>query len=566
MSYYKPDPGKNVSLTIDSIPVTVPEGTTILEAARKANVSIPTLCDHPGLGRRSVCRLCVVEVDGRGKLMAACANDAGEGMSIITNNARIVSIRKMIVELLLANHPQDCLNCIRSTSCELQSLAARFGIRASPFRRRAAAFRPPKIENNILTRDMDKCIKCGRCVEACQEVQTVKAINTSCRSIRYEIVSPYGMALADGPCTFCGQCAEVCPVGAIYEYDQSAGVWAALNNSEGLTAALIGPQIQAALGKELGPEAGLVTGGKTVTALKRLGFDKVFDAGFFAGITITEQSHELLDRINNGPAPGKRLPLVIGCSPAWNNFAGYFYPDLIECLSTAESPQRIFGTLVKTCYPRMCGMDTAAITAVSIVPCIAKKFEARQPLADSALDIALVPRELARMIRLAGISIAALPEIPFDNFMGGSPQAAGCGCTGGAAAVLQKAYTVHTGGIPGPVVFTETPGQPGISRAEFDLKGIKITALIVNGLVNARKVMDSIRHGECDATLVEVVDCYCGRNKFQGSQNKSLVQDYRRDSCAADGLDTLYEQFLGKPLGEKSRELLHTRYSPRGKR
>ena len=581
MSHYKPDPNKNVNLCVDGLPVTIHEGATILEAARKAGVHIPTLCDHPDLGKRAVCRLCVVECNGGGKLKAACANTVEEGMRVVTNNARIVSTRKMIVELLLANHPQDCLNCIRNKQCDLQSLAARFGVRSSPFRREAVPVPERETSGRTLVRDMAKCVKCGRCVEACQEIQTVRAINTSCRSINYGITTPYKESLAAGPCVYCGQCAAVCPVGAIYEYDQCAEVWNALGDSGRHVVVQIAPSVRVALGEEFGLSPGSVTTGKMVTALKRLGFDKVFDTGFSADVTIMEEGHELLERINSG---GK-LPMITSCSPGWVNFAEVFYPDLLDHLSTTKSPQQIFGALVKTYYPQAAGVDASTITSVSIMPCIAKKFESQRPEMNASgfrdVDLTLTTRELARMIRLAGIDFENLPETAFDPVMG---DASGAGIVFGTSggvmeAALRTVYEAFTGETLAPVDFTAVRGHAGIKEAEVDLKGTKIKVMIANGLANARVIMDSIRSGMCNAHFVEIMTCPggCvggGGQPYGNSQTKirrmdSLYEIDRalpvRKSHENPELKTLYEQFLGKPLGEKAHRLLHTSYSRTGK-
>ncbi|MDR0584141.1 MAG: [FeFe] hydrogenase, group A [Treponema sp.] len=568
MSHHKPDPEKSVNLTIDGLPVTVSEGTSILEAARKAGVNIPTLCDHPGLGRRAVCRLCVVECDGGGKLKAACANNVWEGAKVVTGSARIMSVRKTILELLLANHPQDCLSCIRSKKCELQSLAATFGIRSLPFRREAPDLRPPETAAGTLVRDMAKCVKCGRCVEACQEGQTVRAINTSRRSVNFEISTPYEQALADGPCVYCGQCAAVCPVGAIYENDQTGEIRPLLGNSERHVVVQAAPPVGPALDDEIGLKRGTVTAGRMVGALKRLGFAKVFDSGFSADVTGMEEGHELLDRIKNGG----RLPMITSCSPGWINFAETFYPDLSEHLSSCKSPQQMFGALVKTWYPRAAGIDPALITSVSIVPCIAKKFEARRPGMDSSgfrdVDIVLTTGELARMIKLSGVDFTGLPESPFDSFTGDSP-GAGTG-DGVMEAALRTAYEAFTGKILAAVDFKELRGSRGIKQAEIDLKGTKMKALAVNGLANARRIMDSIRSGECDAALVEIISCTgacagrpCGSSETPLRRADSPDRTGQalpfRNPRENPGVKTLYGQFLGAPLGEKSRRLLHSR-------
>jgi len=395
MSHYKPDPNKNVNLTIDGKAVTVPEGTRILEAARKVNVHIPTLCEHPDLCKRGVCRLCVVECDGRGKLLAACANDVWEGVNIVTHNLRILGIRKMILELLLANHPQDCLSCIRSTNCELQTLAADFGIRESCFRHDAADCVPPVIESETLVRDMSKCVKCGRCVEACQEVQTIRAINTSHRSKEYEISTPYGQALKESSCVFCGQCASVCPVGAIYEHDQCAEVRAALNDSGRKTIAQVPPSFASALEDVLSLAAGTITTGKINSAVKLLGFDKVYDMKTAA----TSASAEINSEVTARRKAAGKLPVVTGCAEGVGNFVKNFYPDLAAHLITEKTARRTFASVIKNGYAKEAGIESSAVTSVSLVPCLAQKYAAEK----NKTDYALTAAEFARMINLAGI-------------------------------------------------------------------------------------------------------------------------------------------------------------------
>jgi len=469
MSHYKPDPNKSVNLNIDGIPVTVPEGTTILEAARKINVQIPTLCDHPDLRRRAVCRLCVVECDGRGKLVAACANDVWEGVNIVTNNARLVGIRKTIIELMLANHPQDCLGCVKNTKCELQSLAARFGIRASPFHRESLkneisqkihtrqenhtrqkihtlnATNPQReIAGGTLVRDMDKCVKCGRCVETCMEIHTVRAINTSHRSVNYEISTPYEQALEDGPCVFCGECAEVCPVGAIYPHDQSAEVWATLNSGKQMVAQL-SPSMASALSAEFNLPNESITVGKIITALKLIGFSHVYDACIFRDTVVHEQISELNVMYKNS----YRLPMISCCSQSAVKFVKEFYPDLVDHLYTGKTPQQVFEDV-----------GVSKIIHISITSCIATKFEITQ---SENTGFALTAGELAAILRTAGIDIKNLTESSFDS--------------------------------PGDAS-TENINTPGI--------------LTVNGLANARVIMDSIRMGECHASLVRIMCCRNG--------------------------------------------------------
>jgi len=472
MSHHQPDPNISVNLTIDGIPVTVPEGTRILEAAKKANVNIPTLCDLsnrvglPELCKRALCRICVVEADGRGKLIAACANDVWEGVSIVTNNQRLFNIRKTIIELILANHPQDCLSCIRNTKCELQSLASSFGVGGgAPLFDNDAKERQPVIESETLVRNMDKCVKCGRCVEFCQEVQTIRAINTSHRSHEYEISTPYKQALKDGPCVFCGGCAAVCPVGAIYEHDQTAEVQSALrtalNDSSRKTIAQISPNLAAAVNDELALAADTVTTGKLVTAIRLLGFDKVYDASIAANAFNSAIAGEVQERENSGRLlQGSLLPVISGCSAGHVNFVRNFYPDLADRLTNVKSPRQIFVSFIKSRFAREAGVNSLNVTSVSFVPCIAQKY--REGLPDET-DFAITAGELARMLKLAGIVIESLPEEPFDS------------------------------------VTVDLPYQDG---SDFPVK--KET---VHGYAQARKVMEAIREGKCSAQWVEILNC-----------------------------------------------------------
>ncbi|MDR1922580.1 MAG: [FeFe] hydrogenase, group A [Candidatus Adiutrix sp.] len=580
MSHHAPDPNKSVNLTIDGIPVTVPEGTTILEAARKVNVSIPVLCHHPDVKVRAVCRLCVVECDGGRKLKAACSNEVWEGLSVVTDNARLRGIRRMILELILAEHPQDCLACIRNQTCELQALAHQFGIYKPGFPVEARHF-PRVVDTETLVRDMSKCVKCGRCVAVCQDVQNVRAINTSHRSVHYEITTPYDKPLIEGLCVYCGQCSAVCPVGAIYENDQTDQVWQAIDDPERHVVVQTAPAVRVALGDEFGLAPGAISTGKLVSALKRLGFDKVFDTDFSADVTIMEEGHEFLHRLSNG---GK-LPMITSCSPGWVNFMEVFYPDLLPHLSTCKSPQQMFGALAKTYYPNAYGVDPAKVTVVSIMPCTAKKFESKRPEMNSSgyrdVDVVLTTRELGRMIKIAGINFEALPESDYDSIMGQSSGAAAIfGTSGGVMeAALRTVYEAATGKELKSLDFEAVRGHEGIKRTEVAVGDATVKIIVVNGLRNARRVMNSVRRGECDAHFIEVMSCPggCvggggqpyGTSKTKLSRMDGLYEIDRslpiRQSHKNPEVAALYEKFLGAPLGEKSHKLLHTHYSTQGK-
>jgi len=458
---HKPDPNKNVNLTIDGIPVTVPEGTRILEAAKKVNIKIPVLCEHPELCKRAICRICVVECDGRGKLLAACANDVWEGVNIVTNSVRLLDIRKTIIELILANHPQDCLSCVRSKNCELQSLAADFGICKQPFERKEMKCKPPLHEGNVLVRDMDKCVKCGRCVEVCQEIQTIRSINTSHRSVNYEINTPYSQPLIDSACVLCGHCATVCPVGAIYEHDESARVLEMLNKEKLHKVVQIDPALCTVFDKQFELPAGTVTPGKIATALKQLGFDKVFDAKFSGRLSVKEEIDELLTRQKNNNG---KLPLISGCSPNVIKFAGINYPDLKEHFSQCTDAHGIIDKLARSKYSEISGIDPAAIAAVTVTPCISGKFRLSDTGKDASGELCsfvLSINEIISLFRKKGVILNNLTESPFDDVTG---------------------------------LFDDTDS-------------ISVKTLTVHGYANARTVLDSVRRGECDADLVKIMNC-----------------------------------------------------------
>ena len=581
MGHHASDPNKIVNITIDGIPVSCPETTLILDAAKMVGIDIPVLCYHPDLKVRATCRLCVVELKGQKKLKTACSNEVWDGAEFITNSPAVRQARKDVLELILAEHPQDCLQCIRNTNCELQQLARDFGI-AKPLFENQPKQIPVEASNGVIVRDMSKCVKCGRCVEMCQEVQTVGAINTAHRSVEYEVTTAFDRPLQDSTCVYCGQCIAVCPVGALYENDETEKVWQAIADTDNHVLVQVAPAVRVALGEEFGLAPGSITTGKMVAALRRLGFDKVFDTDFAADVTIMEEGSELLERMSQGGT----LPLITSCSPGWINFVETFYPDLLDNVSTCKSPQQMFGALAKSYYPQKAGIDAAKIVSVSIMPCTAKKYESARPEMNGSgyrdVDIVLTTRELARMIKQAGFDFNKLTEEEFDAPLGLSTGAAVIfGTSGGVMeAALRTVYEVVTGKELANVDFEGVRGLTGVKEAEVDLDGKKVKVAIANGLKNARVILDKIRAGDCEYQFVEIMCCPGGciggggqpwgtTKATKEARMAGLYQADRelpiRQSHKNPAVKALYDEFLGKPLSHKSHELLHTHYHPKHK-
>ncbi|SCZ80147.1 NADH-dependent [FeFe] hydrogenase, group A6 [Acidaminobacter hydrogenoformans] len=569
-----------VTLTIDHKRISVPEGTTILEAAKKVAVNIPHLCYHPDQEIKANCRICVVEVKGSRKLSAACSTRVSEGMEVLTNTRKVRDMQRGILELMLANHNQDCLKCHRNGNCELQDLCERFNISRTHLEDAVDAL-PLDDSNPALVRDSSKCIKCGRCVEACQSVQEVHVLTHSHRSIRFNIAPAYEMPLEETLCVFCGQCAAVCPTGAIVEKDDTELVWTAIEDPSKHVIVQVAPAVRVALGDSFGLPKGEIVTGKTVAALRRLGFDQVFDTNFTADLTIMEESHELIHRLTHGGT----LPMVTSCSPGWINYIEGVFDDLLDHLSTCKSPQQMFGALSKTYYAELKGLAPEDIFTVSIMPCTAKKYEAARPEMTSGgvreVDAVLTTRELARMIGSAGIEFADIDEEQFDNPFGlGTGAGAIFGATGGVMeAALRTAYEAVTGkGLPNPD-FKEVRGLDGIKEASVVLgDDLVLRVAVANGLSNAKALMAEVRRGESPYHFIEIMACPGGCLGGGGQPIRSTndIKEKRMDALYKIDQDLpirkshknpdilkLYETWLGEPLGHKSHELLHTHYHKR---
>ena len=573
-----------VSLTIDNQTVEVPAGTTILEAARKIGIQIPTLCAMPEIHHTpGACRICVVEVDRSRTLVASCVYPVAPGMKVKTNSARVRKGREAMVEFLLSDHPQDCTICQKNGNCELQNLAALIGVREIRVPRTDFTTHRIDDSSSALIRDTSKCINCLRCVTACADVQGVCLLTPEGRGFESKVVPAMGKNLADSACTYCGQCAVVCPTGAIVERDDTDRVFAALEDPAKHVVVQQAPAIRASLGEEFGMPPGSLVTGRMIAALRRLGFNKVFDTNFTADLTIIEEGHELLQRVKTG---GK-LPMITSCSPGWIKFIEHFYPDLLSHVSTCKSPQQMFGALAKTYYAEFSGIDPKDIFVTSIMPCTAKKYEAARPEMRSSgyqdVDAVLTTRELSRMIRKAGIDFVNLAPEEFDAPMGKYTGAATIfGTTGGVMeAALRTVYAVVSGQVLPSLDITEVRGLEGVKEAAVQVGELgQVRVAVAHGLANARKLLERIVEGTANYHFIEIMSCPggCvggGGQPLPASDEKRVlrakalyaddagVQEFRQ-SHENPAIKLLYETYLGKPLGERSHKLLHTHYVERG--
>jgi len=569
---------KLINLTIDGEKIEVPEGTTILQAASLLNVHIPTLCYHEDQAVKAVCRICVVEVEGQRLLPAACSTPVSEGMVVKTASPKVIAARKNIMELILARHPQDCLNCSKNGSCELQKIARNLNMT-----------RPNRYEQDIrsarfddsspsIVRDMRKCILCNRCVEVCSGKQGVMVMAKENRGFDTVIVPPYGKKLVDTSCVNCGQCVQVCPVGAISINDDTEKVYSQIEAGKTMVVQ-IAPSVRITLAESLGYAPGTVTTGKIVHALHKIGFKWVFDSDFSADLTIMEEGTEFLNRLNNGGT----LPLITSCCPAWVKYCETYAYDELEHLSSAKSPQQMFGAVIKTYFAKKENIDPADICSVSVMPCTAKKFECKRPeFNDSGyqdVDISITVVELAKMIRTAGIDFDDLDDHPFDSPFGlGSGAGQIFGSTGGVMeAALRTVSEVVTGKPLQKLEFEAVRGLDSVREAELTLNGQTLKVAIVHGLSNVKPLLEQIQDGTSPYHFIEVMACEGGCIGGGGNEPKTMkkVRERQRAIYEEDKklplrkshenpyVKALYEDYLKEPLSAEAHRLLHTKYYSR---
>ena len=585
---------ENIKIKIDNIEVEVAKGTTIYQAAKKVGIDIPILCylnlEHLNIENRpGGCRICVVEVEGRRNLAPSCSTECTPGMVINTHNLRVMNARKTVLELILSDHPKECLTCSSSGQCDLQTLSQKMGIREIHAVEHAEMSTYRKDYSPALKRDMDKCIMCRRCETICNDVQTVGALSAVNRGFMAVVAPAFEQDLVDSPCTFCGQCVAVCPTGALTPYDDTQKVLRALADPTKTVIVQTAPAVRAALGEEFGLEPGTLVTGKMVAALRSLGFDKVFDTDFAADLTIMEEGTELLGRISKYLAGDKdvKLPILTSCCPAWVNFFEEYYPCMLDIPSTARSPQQMFGSIAKNYYTKLMGVKREDLVVVSVMPCLAKKYECQREefIVDGNpdVDFSISTRELASLIKSCNMNFEKLPEEEFDNPLGESTGAGVIfGVTGGVIeAAVRTAYELHTGKKLNKVDFTELRGLEGIRMATIDFDGTPIHIGIAHQLGNARKLLDGIRSGMYNFHAIEIMACPGGCIGGAGQPlhhgDSSIIKArseaiYREDSQKKlrkshenPYIIKLYEEFLGHPMSEKAHHLLHTHYFEKDK-
>ena len=575
-----------INLTIDGVAVSVPEGSTVLEAARAAHINIPTLCYLKDVQQIGACRLCLVEIEKQRGLPAACVMPVAEGMVVKTNTPALRKQRRVNLELLLASHNRECTSCVRSENCELQALCREYGVKEYPYD-------GDKKESCIdefspcVIRDSSKCINCRRCIAACNDVQQIGAIGVSKRGFKTKIGPIYDFSLAQTPCVNCGQCIVACPVGALRERECIDQVWDAIGDPDKYVVVQPAPAVRASIGEEFGLPMGVAQTGKLAAALRRLGFDKVFDTNFGADLTIMEEGHELIERLTKGGA----LPMITSCSPGWISYCEKFFPEFIPNLSSCKSPHEMEGAMVKSYFAEKMGIDPKSIVVVSVMPCTAKKYEASRPELSNGgmqdVDYVLTVRELARMIKQSGIDFAKLPDEGFDPMLGESTGAADIfGATGGVMeAALRTVYAKVTGKELDKVEFDVVRGTEGVKEASIDLNGTVVNVAVAHGTANAKKLLEAVKSGEKTYHFIEVMCCPGGcvtgggqpivsSKELQYVDLKKVRAQalYNEDSGKAlrkshenPAIKALYDTYLGEVGGHKAHKLLHTTYSQKDK-
>lgn len=576
---------ENINIKINGMDVSAPAGSTILEAAHLAGIRIPTLCFLKEINEIGACRMCIVEVKGARNLVAACVHPINEGMEVWTNTPQLIESRRRTLQLILSNHDRKCLSCVRSGNCELQQLCKELGVADESY------FDGTKTEYEIddtaahMIRDNNKCILCRRCSAVCEKTQGIGVIGPNNRGFDTIMGSAFEMGLGETSCVSCGQCIAVCPTGALTEKDYTDQVLAAIADPDKYVVVQTAPSVRVGLGEEFGYPIGTDVEGKMAAALRRIGFDKVFDTDWSADLTIMEEATEFLHRVNNGGV----LPLITSCSPGWIKYCEHYFPDMTENLSTCKSPQQMFGAMVKTYYAEKAGIDPKNIVSVSVMPCTAKKFEIGRDDQSAAglpdVDIALTTRELARLIKRCGIEFTNLPEETFDDPLGESTGAAVIfGATGGVMeAALRTAVEVLTGEELAKLEFEDVRGTQGIKEATYSVAGLDVKVAVASGLGNARELLNKVKSGEAEYHFIEIMGCPGGcvngggqpqvsgdvRNftDVRGLRAQAL---YRNDANKAirkshenPSIKKLYEEYLGEPGSHKAHELLHTSYVKR---